>query len=92
MLTQQKGPSHYRADDATDDRAGHKIREPMDGHGHANANIKSVGDRDVSHPPLFRKKRLYRHGHGKGDHGVRGWPPPEDPAAQNAEPEDVGQI
>ena len=31
--------------DRTDDRAGREIREPMDGHGDADADIERIGDR-----------------------------------------------
>jgi len=61
----------------------------MDGHGDADADIERIGDRHIPQPPSFRKEREERDGHGERDGGMRGRPTPEDPAAQEAESEDV---
>jgi len=64
----------------------------MDGHGDANANIKSIEDRHESQPPWLGMEREYRHGHRKGDGGVRRRPAPENSAAQPAEVEDMADV
>ena len=84
-------PDHD-SDDRADDRPGHEIREPMDGHGDAQADKASVEDCHPAQPPLFRTEREHRHRHGEGDGGVRRRPAPEDPTAQPAEAEDVTYV
>ena len=35
----------------------------MNGHGDADADVESVGDRQIAQPPLFREERKYCDGH-----------------------------
>ncbi len=58
----------------------------MDSHGDAEANIKSVGDGHITHPPLFRGQGENGDGHCEGDGGMGRRPTPEDPATEEAEP------
>ena len=76
----------------SDDCSGREIRGPMNGQGDADADIERVGDRDIPPPPLFRNEREHRDGHCERDGGMRGRPAPENPAAQEAEAENVAQI
>ena len=89
-LTAQIVLSDHSSYGRADDRAGREIRTPMDSHGNSDANIESIAHRYVPHPPLFRKERENRGCHCERYRGMRGRPPPEDSAAQEAESEDVG--
>src|ERR1035438_7819345 len=91
-LTAQKALPHHGPYGRSDDRAGREIREPMDGHGDAKADIERGGDRHTPQPPLFRKEPEKRDGHGERDGGIGGRPPPEDPAAQETKSEDMADI
>ena len=84
-------PDHD-SDDRADDRSGHEIREPMDGHGDTQADIAGVEDRHPTQPPLFRTEREHCHGHSEGDGGVRRRPAPENSTAQPAEAEDMTDV
>ena len=64
----------------------------MNGHGDADANLESVGDRQTAEPPLFREERQYRGGHGERDGRVGRRPTPEDPASEETKSEIVANI
>jgi len=55
-LSVQSTVSNHCTDDRSDDRPGHEVREPMDGHGDTDPNIKSAGNGRTSQPSLFRKR------------------------------------
>ena len=84
-------PDHG-SDDRANDRSGHEIREPMDGQGDTQADIKGVEDRHTTQPPWFRTEREHRHGHGESNGGMRRRPAPENAAAQKAEVEDMTEV
>ncbi len=64
----------------------------MDGHGNPEPNIKCIADCQVSEPPMLGEKFEHSDRHSEGNRRVRGWPPPEYTAAEEAESEKMGQI
>ncbi len=61
----QKVLPDHGADGRSDNRSGREIREPMDGHGNAHADIERVSDSQIPKPPLFRQEPKHRKGHGE---------------------------
>ena len=92
MLRKREASADDHADYRAEDRPRREIREPMDRHRDADANVKCVGDRHTPKPSLFWKEGEDGAGHRKCNRRVRGRPAPENSAPQKAEFEDAGQI
>ncbi len=50
----RKAISHHPTDHGAHYRASHEIRKLVDAHRNADADVESVGDRNVPEPFLFR--------------------------------------
>src|SRR5215472_7125830 len=84
--------SDYGTNHRTNNRPGHEIREPMNGHRDAHADIKRVEDCQYTQPPLFGIKGEHRCRHGKGYGGMRRRPAPENATTQETKVEHVTDV
>src|ERR1035437_3255902 len=91
-LAPREASPHHDADDSPDERSGHEIRKPMDGHANPKADIESIADCQIAEPLLSGKKPKDSDSHREGDGRVGGWPAPKDPTAQKTEFENMRQV